>query len=56
VLLATHSLDIVEHCADHAALLLAGRIVSEWNAEAIAALRTDGGNGLEAAVAAASTG
>jgi len=54
VLLATHSLDIVEHYADHAALLLEGKIVSEWNAEQIAALRVDGGNGLEAALASAS--
>jgi ABC-2 type transport system ATP-binding protein len=54
VLLATHSLDIVEHYADHAALLLEGRIASEWNAEAIAALRTEGGNRLEAALAEAS--
>ena len=55
VLLATHSLDIVEHYADHAALLLAGTIVSEWDAQQIAALRADGANGLEAALASASS-
>lgn len=31
LLLATHSLDIVEHCADRAGLLLDGRIVHEWD-------------------------
>ena len=54
VLLATHSLDIVEHYADHAALLLAGAIISEWDAQRIAELRADGANGLEAALASAS--
>jgi len=54
VLLATHSLDIVEHYADHAALLLEGKIVSEWNESQIEALRVDGTDGLEAALAAAS--
>ena len=39
VLLATHSLDIVEHYADKAALLLDGRIVQEWSGGEIAAVR-----------------
>lgn len=39
VVLATHALDIVEHYADRAALLLGGRIVRTWNAADIAAMR-----------------
>jgi ABC-2 type transport system ATP-binding protein len=54
VLLATHSLDIVEHYADAAALLLDGRIVERWSAEEIAQLRSAGEGGLERALAAAS--
>jgi ABC-2 type transport system ATP-binding protein len=47
VLLATHSLDIVEHYADKAALLLDGRIVREWSDSEIAAVRQQGANRLE---------
>lgn len=54
VLLATHSLDIVEHYADKAALLIDGRIVREWSESEIAAFRQQGGNAMEAALAAAS--
>lgn len=50
VLLATHALDVVERYADRAALLLDGRIVHQWRAEQIAALRARGG--LEADMAA----
>lgn len=53
VLLATHSLDIVEHHADRAALMMAGRIVHEWDRGALAELRRTGGD-FEAALAAAS--
>lgn len=42
VLLATHSLDIVEHYADKAALLIDGRIVREWAESEISALREQG--------------
>jgi ABC-2 type transport system ATP-binding protein len=47
VLLATHSLDIVEHYADKAALLLDGRIVREWTDSEIAAAREEGANRFE---------
>jgi ABC-2 type transport system ATP-binding protein len=47
VLLATHSLDIVEHYADKAALLLDGRIVREWSDSEIAAVREQGANRFE---------
>lgn len=47
VLLATHSLDIVEHYADKAALLLDGRIVREWSDSEIAAVREEGANRFE---------
>ena len=47
VLLATHSLDIVEHYADKAALLLDGRIVREWSDAEIAAVREQGANRFE---------
>jgi len=56
VLLATHSLDIVEHYADKAALLLDGRIVREWSDSEIASLRKAGGATLEEALAAYSVG
>ncbi|HEX4024957.1 MAG TPA: ABC transporter ATP-binding protein [Steroidobacteraceae bacterium] len=52
VLLATHGLDIVERYADRAALLLAGRLVHEWQADEIAALRA-APQGLEGAMAKA---
>jgi len=53
VLLATHSLDIVEHYADTAALMLDGRVAHRWSQAEIADLRRGGGEGLEAALAAA---
>lgn len=53
VLLATHSLDIVEHYADKAALLIEGRIVREWNENEIAAYRVQGDSAMETALAAA---
>ena len=53
VLLATHSLDIVEHYADKAALLIDGRIVREWTEEQISDLREQGTDAFEAALAAA---
>jgi ABC-type multidrug transport system ATPase subunit len=51
VLLATHSLDIVEHYADKAALLLDGRIVREWSDGEIAAMREQGAARFEEALA-----
>jgi ABC-2 type transport system ATP-binding protein len=51
VLLATHSLDIVEHYADKAALLLDGRIVKEWNDSEICAIREQGSDTFEEALA-----
>lgn len=54
VLLATHSLDIVEHYADKAALLIDGRILREWNESEIAAYRVQGDSAMETALAAAS--
>ena len=45
VLLATHSLDIVEHYADKAALLLDGRIVRGMERSEIAAVREQGADG-----------
>lgn len=53
VLLATHSLDIVEHHADRAGLLAAGRIVREWSRTDIGALAVRGGDALELAIAEA---
>lgn len=55
VLLATHSLDLVERYSDRAALLLEGRLARQWDKGALEALRTSA-EGLEAALAAASTG
>ncbi|HEY5807606.1 MAG TPA: ABC transporter ATP-binding protein [Povalibacter sp.] len=54
VLLATHSLDIVEHYADRAALLLGGRLVREWDAAQIRRSRREGEDRLEEMIAAAS--
>jgi len=54
VLLATHALDVVERYSDRAALLLEGRIAREWGRQELAALRAMPGEGLEAALAAAS--
>lgn len=53
VLLATHSLDIVEHHADRAALMIGGRIIHEWNEQELSELRGHG-ESLEMALAAAS--
>jgi ABC-2 type transport system ATP-binding protein len=53
VLLATHSLDIVEHHADGAALMIGGRIVHEWQEQDLAQIRQSGGD-FEAAIVAAS--
>jgi ABC-2 type transport system ATP-binding protein len=50
VLLATHSLDIVEHYADRAAVLIDGRLKKEWQQDEIRQLRTSRGD-FEAALA-----
>ena len=55
VLLATHALDVVERYSDRAVLLLDGRIARQWSREQLVALRAMSGEGLEAALAAAST-
>jgi len=55
VLLATHSLDIVEHYADKAALLLDGRIVREWSDSEIAAVREQGAERFEELLASVPT-
>ena len=55
VLLATHALDVVERYSDRAVLLLDGRIARQWGPEELAALRAMPGEGLEAALAAASS-
>ena len=55
VLLATHSLDIVEHHADAAALLIDGVIAKRWTADEIEQLRLSEESGLETAVAEASS-
>lgn len=52
LLLATHSLDIVEHYADRAALLIDGLIARQWNRGDLDKLREQGGNALEEAVSA----
>ena len=49
LVLATHALDIVEHHADRAALLLDGRLAREWTNPQIEALRSSGG-GFESAL------
>jgi ABC-2 type transport system ATP-binding protein len=54
VLLATHSLDIVEHYAHKSALLIDGRILHEWNEAELSTFRQQGSNAVEAALAAAS--
>lgn len=56
VLLATHALDVVERYSDRAVLLLDGRIARQWSREQLAELRAMSGEGLEAALAAASAG
>ena len=49
-MLATHALDIVEHYADHAGLLLEGVLKREWTKSEIEELRTNG-RGFDAAIA-----
>jgi ABC-2 type transport system ATP-binding protein len=44
LLLATHALDIVEHYADRAAVLIEGRLRREWQKTEIAELRISGRN------------
>jgi ABC-2 type transport system ATP-binding protein len=44
LVLATHALDIVEHYADHAALLLDGVLTREWSRTDIDVLRKNGGS------------
>ena len=56
ILLATHSLDIVEHHADTAALLLDGAIAKRWAADEIELIRSSGSEGFENALAAAASG
>jgi ABC-2 type transport system ATP-binding protein len=51
VLLATHSLDIVDY-ADRAALLLEGRVARLWSEAELAELRGRGADALEEALAA----
>jgi ABC-2 type transport system ATP-binding protein len=52
LLLATHSLDIVEHYADRAAVLIDGRLKQVWTQEELLRLRSSRGD-FEAALAAA---
>lgn len=53
VLLATHSLDVVERYATRALLLLDGRLRRAWSASELAELRTQPGHSLEQAMAEA---
>ncbi len=55
IVFATHALDIVERWTDRALLLQEGRFVGSWDRAALTALRRDGADGLEAALAAAGT-
>jgi ABC-type multidrug transport system ATPase subunit len=48
--LATHALDIVEHYADHAGLLLDGVLTREWTKSEIEELRMNG-RGFDTALA-----
>jgi ABC-2 type transport system ATP-binding protein len=50
LVLATHSLDMVEHFADHAALLLDGVLAREWAKSEMEELRTNG-RGIDTALA-----
>jgi ABC-2 type transport system ATP-binding protein len=50
--LATHSLDIVEHYADRAAVLIDGALKHEWPRDELQRLRDQGGD-FEAALAEA---
>ena len=56
VLLATHSLDVVERYATRALLLLDGRLRHAWDANALAALRAHPERSLEQAMAEACAG
>ena len=51
VLLATHSLDIVEHHADAAALLLDGVVAKRWTVDELERLKSSGEHALERALA-----
>ena len=53
VLLATHDLGLIEHYTDRVALLLDRRIVHEWAAAQMKALRAAAESGFEEALAAA---
>jgi ABC-type multidrug transport system ATPase subunit len=55
VLLATHSLDIVEHYADRAVLLLDGRIARVWSRDELEQLRSSGPLAVEEALAMTSS-
>ena len=55
LLLATHSLDIVEHYADRAALLMDGQLKREWTRAEIQGLTSEG-SGLEESLAQAISG
>jgi hypothetical protein len=48
--LSLGTLDIVEHNADRAGLLIEGRLIREWQKEEIESLRANGG-GFDAALA-----
>ena len=50
LVLATHALDIVEHHASHAGLLLEGTLAREWSKSALDELRASG-RSFEAALA-----
>jgi ABC-2 type transport system ATP-binding protein len=52
LLLATHSLDILEHYADRAAVLIDGRLKHEWTRSELERLRASGAD-FEGALAAA---
>lgn len=53
IVFATHALDIVERWTDRALLLCEGRFAGSWDGAALKALRGEGADGLEAALAAA---
>lgn len=53
IVFATHALDIVERWTDRAMLLQEGRFAGSWDRAALGALRRDGADGLEAALATA---
>jgi ABC-2 type transport system ATP-binding protein len=54
LVLATHALDIIEHYADHAALLLDGVLTREWTKSDIEGMRADG-RGFDYALASSRT-